>query len=186
MAQDPVDSRLRERLVRLSSAVPDDGAATVVRTQRRSSLPVGLLAILALVAVGLPIAANVASTPEKGAPAAPSGETAAPSVPVGSLPPGGITEAEAVDLARAVVSKDAVLRGAKAGLFDSVRPTQQRIGPDYPVRLDRPVWAVEFDDQFQICPPDGSECGSPRPGTTTVTIDYLSGEVLSTFGYSEP
>ena len=186
MAHDPIDSRLRDRIVRLSSAVPDDGTVPVAGAKRRSSLPIGLLALLAVVAFGLPIAANVARTPQIGASATPSGVTAAPTAPVGSLPPGGITEEKAIDLARAAVTKDAVPRGAKAGLFDSVRPPQQRRGPDDSVKPDQPVWAVEFDEQFQICPPDGSECGSPRPGTTTVILDYVSGEVLSTFGYSEP
>ena len=48
----------------------------------------------------------------------------------------------------------------------------------------RLVWAIEFSDDFVICPPDGSPCWSPRPATVTVYLDDLTGAFLESASYA--
>ena len=103
-----------------------------------------------------------------------------------SLPPGGITKDQAIELARHNVRETAVLQGATAGRFEAVRPPDQLLGPAFPVKPDRLVWAVAFSDEFELCAPDGSGCSSPRPGVSTVILDYNTGEFLSTMSLSPP
>src|SRR5262249_5509493 len=48
---------------------------------------------------------------------------------------------------------------------------------------DREVWAVTFTAVFtDICPPDDSPCLPPRPGWTTVMVDYQTGDFIVAMG----
>jgi hypothetical protein len=194
MSSDPeeFDSRLRERLEALAASVPDRGGkGDLARPKVHSNLPAGglLLAVIVLIGVAAfgtwggvaPGAPIPEASPRLSAPAAGASSSA-----VGVPPPGGISEDAAIALARKVVDADARLISASAGRFSDVRPQEQRIGPAFPIKPDTFVWAIAFEDQFEICPPDGSACMSPRPGTQTGILDYVTGEVLSTFGYSPP
>jgi hypothetical protein len=52
---------------------------------------------------------------------------------------------------------------------------------------DHEIWAVRFAAIAAPCPPGGSTCESPRPGTVTVVLDYFSGQVFVTAGvYPNP
>jgi hypothetical protein len=55
---------------------------------------------------------------------------------------------------------------------------QAGVGPGYPVKPDRSVWAVTFSGEVTICGPTAN-CFSPRPGINAVYLDYLTGDFLS-------
>jgi zona occludens toxin (predicted ATPase) len=92
-------------------------------------------------------------------------------------PTGGISANEAADLARSHVQDGAVLVSAVAGTYRDVftigRPEDRHL--DTP---DQAVWAVTFSGEYEICPPNGEPCWSPRPGQTQVILDYTTGEFL--------
>lgn len=87
------------------------------------------------------------------------------------------------DLARAHVPQTAVLVSTRSGSYKDVFDVYNGAGAssDSPDRL---VWAVTFDDQFEICPPNGDACWSPRPGQTQVILDYLTGEFLESASFA--
>ena len=58
-----------------------------------------------------------------------------------------------------------------------------RIAEGLPIKGDHEVWVVRFRATAAPCPPGGSTCESPRPGTVTVLLDYLTGERYVTAGY---
>lgn len=99
---------------------------------------------------------------------------------------GGIDRDRAIAIATPLVRASARLVSAESGPFVVVTLDHDRLGPGYPVSPDQLVWAVTFDDIFVICRPDGSGCFSPRPGRTTIILDYRTGEFLVGQGLSEP
>lgn len=108
------------------------------------------------------------------------------SVPsVTSSLPAGIMESRAIEISKEFVTSDSVFSSASAGPFSDVYD-DDRMGPAAAMQADQLVWAVEYQSEYTICPPDGSGCWSPRPGYTTVILDYLSGDWITTFSYSPP
>jgi len=97
----------------------------------------------------------------------------------------GITRDRAIALATVEAGSGAVLVSAASGRLADVG-LQDQVAAGYPVRPDDLVWAVTFTEQFHICPPDGSDCWSPRPGTEVIILDYRSGEFLAGQGMSPP
>jgi hypothetical protein len=187
---DPFDERLRARLTALGEAVPDptlELGLTKVRPDHvtpRAVKGAGTIATLAAFAIVTVVAITYLT--HAGATGAPTSEPAsAPAVAIPSLPPGGLASDLAVQRARQSVATDAVLVSAVAGPFSEVGqdPRNDGAGSIDPGRL---VWAVKFESEFTICPPDGSACYSPRPGWTTVILDYSSGDFIGSFGYSPP
>jgi hypothetical protein len=75
---------------------------------------------------------------------------------------------------------------AVAGAFAEVYtpPGDSRPGPGYPVKPTDIVWMVTFKQDIEICPPDGSSCFPPRPATTRVFLDYLTGEFKTSSTYA--
>lgn len=115
--------------------------------------------------------------------AAPSGRLDPPTA-AASLPPSSISPSAAEALARQDVRTSAVLVSVNAGRFADVYvpPPNHSISPANPVHPDDLVWVVTFSGEFSICPPDGSPCSSPRPGITTVILDYVTGTFLESSG----
>jgi len=99
--------------------------------------------------------------------------------------PSGISRDLAIQLSSTAVPQDAVLVSAAAGRFADVYDTSN-LASGYPVRPDQLVWAVKYESEFTICPPDGSPCWTPRPGWTTVILDFFTGKVLASPGVSPP
>jgi hypothetical protein len=96
------------------------------------------------------------------------------------LPSGGISEDAAVAIAEKAAPLNAVFVSVQAEPFSSVDP---RFGGGLPIAPDRELWVVLFAATAAPCAPGASTCESPRPGTVTVLIDYLTGERYVTAGY---
>jgi hypothetical protein len=187
---DPVDERLQARLRALGEAIPDPTLAprlTKVRPDhvaQRAIKGAGLMATLATFAIVMVVA--IAYLTHAVATGAPTGESAsAPTGAIPSLPPGGLAPDLAVQRARQSVASDAKLVSSVAGQFGAVYQDTRNDGAGS-IDPGRLVWAVKFQSEFTICPPDGSACYSPRPGWTTVILDYTSGDFIGSFGYSPP
>ena len=87
-------------------------------------------------------------------------------------------------IAQKAAPLSAVFESVQAEPFASVDP-QDTEGLLIPP--DRHVWVVTFAATAAPCPPGGSTCESPRPGTVTVVLDYLTGEPYVTAGdYPNP
>jgi hypothetical protein len=104
--------------------------------------------------------------------------------PPSSLDTDGISVDQAIEIATEHVAPDAVLVSTSAGKYSEIHPFFDRVGPGSDVPSDRLVWAVVFQSEFEICPPNGSPCWSPRPGWTTVIVDYTTGEFIESAAYS--
>lgn len=142
------------------------------RITRRAILAiVGVCAVL-LVGLAASGCARTTRVGEPGVPEAGASQTVTPA------PSGGIPKDSAIAIARQHVPADAVLVSAEAGAF-ATEVDSAKIGPGYPVAPDRLVWAVKYESDFTICPPDGSACWSPRPGWTTVILDFMTGDFLA-------
>lgn len=77
------------------------------------------------------------------------------------------------------------LVSVKAGLFADLN-AEDNIGPGFPIKLSDLVWAVEFSGLAgPICNPLGTICYSPRPGTTVVYLDYVTGDYRAAEGLSD-
>jgi hypothetical protein len=97
------------------------------------------------------------------------------------LPTGGISRDQAIALARSHVAADMSFADAAAGPWTTF--AQSPSGVAEPSPPDRLVWAVRYTGEFTICSPAGT-CGSPRPGTTTVILDFKTGDFLGTEAFS--
>jgi hypothetical protein len=202
---DEFDNRLRSRLVALaeSAKASETGQSDVVRSHHRTrnEFPIGVLTLAVVVAgVILLIRPGVESGP-----AAPVGSSSlmqtlaattepslrstaaasasqAPTVALASpLPPGGVSKADAVRLAGDHTHFFTIV-SAEAGAFRDLN-RDPNIGPGYPIRPDRWVWAVTYLGNVTICSPVGV-CYSPRPEMLTIYLDYFTGEFLATDGVS--
>jgi hypothetical protein len=102
-----------------------------------------------------------------------------------TLPTSGINEQLAVQLAQQYAPLNATAISAKAGAFGDVSPETSFL-PDQ-TTLARAVWAVTFKVDFDVCPPPVPErtptCQS-QPGTTTVILDFNSGDFVASYGYA--
>jgi hypothetical protein len=118
------------------------------------------------------------------APTAPVVESISPSLrPISQAPTTrlglssiGIPETRAIELARIHTSLTTFV-SASAGPFRDLN-IQPGVGPDYPIKPDRIVWAVTFSGDISICSPVGI-CLSPRPAVIAVFLDHLTGDFLS-------
>lgn len=92
---------------------------------------------------------------------------------VGASPTGGIDRDQAVTFAR-----DHVAMTTMTGAFVErhVAPTGETAGGPGALRW---VWAVSFSGDVTICNPLGA-CLSPRPATSTVYLDYMTGSFIET------
>lgn len=96
-----------------------------------------------------------------------------------------ITEAAAIAIASHQVKNGSALLSAEHGPYAQMVDQGRVLPSGLPQQSQREVWAVTFSVVFDdICPPDGSACKSPRPGTLTVFIDYVTGELIGTSGYA--
>lgn len=95
----------------------------------------------------------------------------------------GISEEQAIQISRQNVTSDSEFVSAAHGRFADVYQNPM-LRDSSPVEPDQQVWAVFFQSLYTICPPDGSQCLTPRPGFTTVILDYSTGERLATISYS--
>ncbi len=112
------------------------------------------------------------------APGPPAIGSVGPTTSPAALPSSLMDAAMATHLAREHVQTTAVAQSARADFYAAlIGGIQGR--PDLEVSPDRAVWAVTFSDTFAICPPNGGPCFSPRPGTVTVLLDYVSGEFIT-------
>jgi hypothetical protein len=192
------DSALRERLAILGRAVPVPPRTTRVAGQRstgrvttRLDVPLPLilvaLAIIGLVgAFGSASAGRTTATPPLlGRDASSALAAVTTAAPPATLPVGGIIANDALRLAKKHVPAEAVFVDAVAGPFEDVYtpPPNAQHGPDYPVKPADIVWVVTFHEDIVICPPDGSPCFPPRKATTSVFLDFVTGEfkALSTY-----
>lgn len=135
------------------------------------------------------------STATRMAPASPSGiatvgppSTQTPSAIIvpADLPVGGISETRAIEMAREHVRSDARLWATMAGRLIEVNGVLGQPGYNIwedPLK-DRWVWGIQFDSPFEICPPPPGGCLEPRPGLSTVFLDYYTGSQYRTSGYS--
>jgi hypothetical protein len=99
--------------------------------------------------------------------------TAPGTTPIGPAPTGGIDQEQAITIARdhvamatvtgAVVESPGALPGATSTASGGLRW----------------VWAVYFSGDVTICNPLGA-CQSPRPATSTVYLDYMTGSFIET------
>lgn len=91
---------------------------------------------------------------------------------------------EAVSIATKLAPDGAVFESVQAEPFASVDPVDSE---GLSVAPDREVWVVKFSATAAPCVPGGSTCYSPRPGTVTVVLDYLTGHMYVTAGdYPNP
>jgi hypothetical protein len=117
---------------------------------------------------------------------APATAGATPPMTATALPSSPVTAASAVAEAKTHVDATAVLVSARGGQFADVKAPGPAVdsGPVDDLSSTRLVWAVTFSADFVICPPDGAPCWSPRPGTTIVYLDYLTGEYLESASFA--
>ncbi len=112
-----------------------------------------------------------------------STSTTASPVPSGTLPSGGISEAEAITRAREHASFT-TFESASAGVFRDLN-IDPSPAPGDPIKPNQLVWAVKFSGDMTICPPwPNTACHSPRPGIQMVYLDYFTGAYLSVRGFS--
>jgi hypothetical protein len=107
--------------------------------------------------------------------------TGSPSPSQASMPPSFISQQRAIELARGHSSLTTFV-SVRAGRFGDLN-TDANIGPGFTIRPDDLVWAVQFLGDMTICSPLGA-CLSPRPGTTTVYLDYATGDFRAADGES--
>ena len=111
-------------------------------------------------------------------------EEAAPSML--PMPSGGLSEEQARAVAQKAAPLSAVFVSAEAGPLGSVSGGAQAAA-GLSIDASHEIWAVRFAAIAAPCPPGGSTCESPRPGTVTVVLDYFSGQVFVTSGdYPNP
>lgn len=189
------DRELAARLRRLADAVPvnqpeDREELGVLRPASRSitSLPFGALIVAIVLVLGAGLVSRVipqaVQAPAAGPSLTPAPQPSSAQATV-ALPTSEIDSLQAADLARGHVDATAKLLNTAAGSFADVDPRGQR-APGYPIASGQLVWAVTFNTTFVICPPGGSACMTPRPGTVTVFLDYITGKFLTSSAYSAP
>jgi hypothetical protein len=139
-----------------------------------------LLLAIAIFAGGCASQAGTSSTKQPELTTSPAMSGLAAASPTRPLPSGGIPEDAAVSIAKKAAPLGADFVSVQAEPFSSVDP---RVGEGLSIPPDRYVWVALFAATAAPCPPGGSTCESPRPGTVTVVLDYLTGERYVTAGY---
>jgi hypothetical protein len=125
-------------------------------------------------------------------PPLPTTAAARTAAPTGHASTDGLSEVEAVAMARRSLSDDnqaAPVWATTSGTLEKVYPVFEHSPgnveeplPDN-IAASRLVWLVEFKVAIEICPPDGSAC-EDRIGLTTIIIDRATGEWLRTMTYA--
>lgn len=105
----------------------------------------------------------------------------APGAIQSALPSSAISQDRAVQLAQEHTSSTTLV-SVKAVRFGDLNAGSQ-IGPGYPIKADDLVWVVQFSGDITICNPLGV-CYSPRPSTTTVYLDFATGEFRTSSTFS--
>jgi hypothetical protein len=95
------------------------------------------------------------------------------STPIQAAPTGGIDQAQAITFARDHVAM-ATMTGAVVESHGAL-PSETSSASG----ALRWVWAVSFLGDVSICNPLGA-CQSPRPATSTVYLDYMTGSFIET------
>ncbi|MFL5708326.1 MAG: hypothetical protein ACJ77Y_04945 [Chloroflexota bacterium] len=85
-----------------------------------------------------------------------------------------------MSIAQKAAPPNAVYESVEVEPFSSVDPG---VGEGLSIPPDHYVWVVTFAATAAPCPPGGSTCESPRPGTVTVLLDYMTGERYVTSGF---
>jgi hypothetical protein len=151
------------------------------QTRIRNLARTAIVAITVLAATGITlIVVNIGRAP---VPAGSHSEVL--DQPSHNLGTAGISATAAADLARSHVMEGAIFDSAVAGKYRDVF-TIPRAEDRYVDKPDRLVWAVTFNADFEICPPNGAPCWPPRPGQIQVILDYFTGEFLRSSSYSPP
>ena len=96
------------------------------------------------------------------------------------LPPGGISEERAIELAHGHLSLSTFV-SATAGRFSDLN-FDPNIGPGFPVAPDALVWAIRFSGEATICSPVGVCASQATIGI--VYLDYATGDFLTSGGFS--
>lgn len=97
--------------------------------------------------------------------------------PPPTLPPGGISQEEAIRIAQSHVPPPRRLVSASWGELDDV--VFSDVVPDVP--RDRLVWAIWLDTAAQPACPSGADCLPTIPYPVLVVLDYRSGDFITTF-----
>jgi hypothetical protein len=161
------------------------------RKNARSGLRSHLSILVAVTAIAMVLGcANATGQPSTSASgpssAGMASATAAAAPSTLPMPSGGLSEEQARAVAQKAAPLSAVFVSAKAGPLGSVSADPQ-VAAGLPIDASHEVWAVRFAAIAAPCPPGGSTCESPRPGTVTVVMDYFSGQVFVTVGvYPNP
>lgn len=140
----------------------------------------GVVGVFALATIGIILIRSIPSTNT-----AAGGGTSRPievSPTAAALQP-GLSEDEAIAIAREYVPADATHVSSRHGRHQEVYVDPDEVLDE--VTANQQVWALGFESEFEICPPDGSDC-IHRPGTTTVILDYFTGNFISSYGLSRP
>lgn len=184
---DDLEHKIARRMRRLADAAPVQPrrsrviGGTRVRFAGTPGSALALISVFALLAVAIGVGGQIGrggAAPFVTESQPPS--TASPSV--SPVPSGGIALAVAETLAGPHAPLASRLISASAGPF-----SDYAVGQSGPIAPNRLVWAVVFSSIATICPPSGSACLSPRPGTVTVVLDYYTGEFLASEGdYPNP
>jgi hypothetical protein len=150
---------------------------------RRSRLPIGSLLVAAAVLGALLVLARPGAAPGGASTVGSSSPSSAPieTQTASPLPSGGLSQEQALSIAQKVAPLSAVFESAQAGSFASV-VNDPEVSQGLTITPDHEIWAVRFAAIAAPCPPGGSTCESPRPGTVTVLMDYFSGQLFETVG----
>jgi hypothetical protein len=93
---------------------------------------------------------------------------------LGLREPNGIPVDVALSIAKKHVGPAATFTFAWAG----INGTGSQAPPD------ELVWRIHFEATIVICPPTALPCFSPRPGYTTVVLDYRTGAFIESGTFS--
>jgi hypothetical protein len=115
---------------------------------------------------------------------------------VGATSGASITPPPTVLTEGVVVGRDDAIAAAREHVPPDRTVVRATLGPysaaPLPSRADRPgaaadqmVWVVEFEGSFEICNPLGA-CLSPRPGSSYVVVDAVTGSWITTYSFSAP
>lgn len=156
----------------------DSNGRSAAKNSARARMGSGVSVVAGLIAVTVLTVLVIAALPSESSPGA---ALPAPSSGAPHEEPDAITESEAQSIAGDHVVPDASYVSSTSGRFGDLYTNPRAVIE--PTLSNRTVWAVKFSSIFDICPPDGSVCDR-RPGTTTVYLDYYTGEWLRTSAFS--
>ncbi len=127
--------------------------------------------------LGLACAAPTTTPPI--APTSPASAPAATGITPSPFPSGGVSQSAAV----AVAVEHSDMKDLVSASVTSY--PGEYIGPGFVVTPGELVWVVHLTGEMTICggPPE-EVCQSPRPGFSTVYVDYFTGRFIGIESYS--